>query len=53
MCPHCSTKRDANYAEKTEIEDTIKKIKDANPGIDIAFDGKIPQTVGCNKCNGS
>jgi hypothetical protein len=45
LCPHCSTKRDANYAEKTEIEDTVKKIKDANPSIDIDFDGKIPQIV--------
>lgn len=53
ICPHCSTKRDANYAEKTEIEDSIKKIKDANPNIKLEFDGKIPQTVWCDKCNGS
>jgi len=53
LCPHCATKRDANYAEKTEIEETIKKIKDANPNIKLEFDGKIPQTVWCDKCNGS
>lgn len=53
LCPHCSTKRDANYAEKTEIEDILKKIKDANPNTDIKFDWKVPQTVWCDKCNGS
>jgi len=53
MCPHCSTKRDANYAEKTEIQDTIKKISDANPNIKLEFDWKVPQTVWCDKCNGS
>jgi hypothetical protein len=45
MCPHCSTKRDANYAEKTEIQDAIKKITDANPHMKLEFDGKVPQTV--------
>ncbi len=53
MCPHCATKRDANYAEKTDIEDSIKKIIDANPNMKLEFDGKIPQTVWCDKCNGS
>jgi type IV pilus assembly protein PilB len=53
LCPHCSTKREANYAEKTEIEDTIKKITDASPNTKIEFDGKIPQTVWCEKCNWS
>ncbi|HKL43787.1 MAG TPA: GspE/PulE family protein, partial [Candidatus Absconditabacterales bacterium] len=53
LCPHCSTKRDANYAEKTEIQDNIKKITDANPNIKLEFDGKVPQAVGCDKCNGS
>ena len=52
ICPHCATKRDANYAEKTEIQDAIKKITDANPNIKLEFDGKVPQTVWCNKCNG-
>ncbi len=53
MCPHCATKRDANYAEKTEIQDAIKKITDANPSMKLEFDGKVPQTVWCDKCNGS
>ncbi len=53
LCPHCSTKREANYAEKTEMEDSIKKITDANPKMNLEFDGKLPQTVWCSKCNGS
>jgi hypothetical protein len=51
MCPYCSTKREANYGEKAEIQDAIKKITDANPNIKLEFDGKIPQAVGCDKCN--
>ncbi len=53
VCPHCSTKREANFAEKTEIEETIKKLKDAKPDLDIKFDGKIPEAVWCDQCNGS
>jgi type II secretory ATPase GspE/PulE/Tfp pilus assembly ATPase PilB-like protein len=37
LCPHCGAKRDANFAEKTEIEDAIKKIKDANPKMNLKF----------------
>lgn len=53
LCPNCSTKRDANYAEKSEVQDSIKKITDANPKIKLEFNNKIPQTVWCEKCNGS
>lgn len=53
LCPHCSTKREANFAEKTEIEETIKRINDSNTNTKIEFDGKIPQTVWCDQCNGS
>ncbi|HPC34331.1 MAG TPA: GspE/PulE family protein [Candidatus Absconditabacterales bacterium] len=53
LCPHCSTKRDANFAEKSEIEDAIKKINDANPKMNLKFDGKVPQAIGCDQCNGS
>jgi hypothetical protein len=45
LCPNCSTKRDANYAEKSEVQDSIKKITDANPKIKLEFNNKIPQTV--------
>jgi type II secretory ATPase GspE/PulE/Tfp pilus assembly ATPase PilB-like protein len=38
LCPHCATKREANYAEKTEIQDSIKKITDSNPKMKLEFD---------------
>ncbi len=53
LCPHCSTKRDANFAEKSEIEDAIKKINDANPKMNLKFDWKVPQAIWCDQCNGS
>ncbi len=53
LCPHCSTKRDPQYGEKVEVEETIKKITDANPTMKVQRDGKIPQSVGCDKCNGN
>lgn len=53
LCPHCATKRDPQYGEKVEVEEIIKKITDANPSIKLNRDGKIPQSVGCDKCNGN
>ncbi len=53
LCPHCATKRDPQYGEKVEVEETIKKITDANPNMKVQRDGKIPQSVGCDKCNGN
>jgi len=53
VCPHCWTKRDANYSEQTEIHEILTKMKDLDPKLDFPFDGKIPQTVGCDQCNGS
>ena len=53
ICPHCGTKRDANYSEQAEIKDILKKMKDLDPKLDFPFDGKIPQAVGCDQCNGS
>jgi len=53
ICPHCGTKRDANYSEKAEISEILKKMKDLDPKLDFPFDGKIPQSVGCDECNGS
>lgn len=50
-CPHCVSKRDPQYGEKVEVEETIKKIQDANPSMKIERDGKIPNTVWCDKCN--
>lgn len=53
ICPNCWTKRDANYSEQAEIKDILKKMKDLDPKLDFPFDGKIPQAVGCDQCNGS
>ena len=53
VCPFCASKRDANYFEKSEIEDTIKKINDVQPTLKLTFDGKVMQPVWCEKCNGS
>ncbi len=53
VCPHCGTKRDANYSEQAEIKEALKKMKDLDPKLDIPFDGKIPEVVGCDQCNGS
>ena len=53
ICPYCGTKRDANYGEQAEIKETLKKISDLDPKFAVSFDGKIPEAVGCDKCNGS
>ena len=53
VCSHCSIKRDANYSEQAEIQDALKKISDLDPKLAVPFDGKIPDIVGCDKCNGS
>ncbi len=47
----CATHREANYAEKTEIESSVKKINEANPSMNLEFDGTIVEAVGCDKCN--
>jgi type II secretory ATPase GspE/PulE/Tfp pilus assembly ATPase PilB-like protein len=47
----CSVKRDATYAEKAEIDQAIKRIKEANPGMELPFDGQVLTAVGCDKCN--
>ncbi|MBO4517081.1 hypothetical protein J5751_06755 [bacterium] len=38
ICPHCATKKMADYSERAEIEEALRKIQDANPGMDIQFD---------------
>jgi type II secretory ATPase GspE/PulE/Tfp pilus assembly ATPase PilB-like protein len=43
--PATMTRRQATYAEAEEIKDAIKKLKDANPSIKVAFDGTVPQAV--------
>ncbi len=53
ICSHCRTTRDANYSEQAEIKETLKKISDLDPKFTISFDGKIPEIVGCDECNGT
>ncbi|MFA7298774.1 MAG: GspE/PulE family protein [Candidatus Absconditabacterales bacterium] len=53
VCSKCGTKRDANYGEQAEIKDVLKKISDLDPKFAVPFDGKIPEVVGCEECNGS
>jgi len=53
VCPHCATKQDADYAAKEEIAISVKKINEANPKLNLQFDGKISKAVGCPKCNNS
>ena len=53
ICPYCAAKRDADFWEQAEIKDTLKKLTDLDPKFTLAFDGKIPEIVGCDKCNGS
>ena len=51
ICPHCATKKMADYAERSEIEEALKKIQEANPGMNIEFDWYIPSAVWCQNCN--
>ena len=51
ICPNCSTKRPATYAEQTEIEQAIKRLNDANITNIPAFDGTIVESHGCAQCN--
>ncbi len=53
ICSHCRTTRDANYSEQAEIKETLKKISDLDQKFTIPFDGKIPEIVGCDECNGT
>ena len=51
VCPHCSTKRPATYAEQAEIEKTLKRLNDIWVSNLPAFDGTITQTQWCAQCN--
>lgn len=41
--PASMTRREATYAEAQEIKETLKKIKEIDPSIDVVFDGTVPQ----------
>lgn len=51
LCPHCSIKRDANYAEQIEISKTLDKLHDLWIQDLPEFDGKVSQANGCSFCN--
>lgn len=53
LCPHCASRKEWDFSEKWEISEAIKRIKDANPTMEINFDWFIPVAVGCEKCNGT
>ena len=51
VCPHCSSKRPATYAEQTEIEQALKRLSDLDISDIPVFDGTIIESHGCAKCN--
>ncbi len=51
ICPNCSDRRPATYAEQTEIEKTIKSLSDLDMSNIPAFDGTVVESHGCAKCN--
>lgn len=51
ICPHCASKKPANFGEQSEINETLQKIKDSNPTANINFDGNLPVAVWCPECN--
>ena len=51
LCPHCASRKEWDFSEKWEITEAIKRIKDANPTMEVDFDWYIPVAVGCEKCN--
>jgi len=51
ICPNCSTRRPASYAEQTEIEQAISKLNDAGISNIPAFDGTVLESHGCAQCN--
>ena len=51
VCPHCSWKRPATYAEQTEIEQALQRMSDIGITDLPAFDGNVPAINGCPECN--
>ncbi len=53
ICSKCGTTKEADFWEKAEIQEAIKKMLDVDPHLDLKFTGTIPHAVGCDQCNGS
>ena len=51
VCPNCSSRRPATYAEQTEIEKAIKSLSDLDMDNIPAFDGTVVESHGCAQCN--
>ena len=51
VCPNCSTKRPATYAEQTEIEQALKRLNDAWISDLPAFDWTLITSAWCAQCN--
>ncbi len=51
VCPNCSGKRPATYAEQTEIEETIKRMNDIWITDLPAFDWTVVTSEWCSQCN--
>lgn len=51
ICPFCSSKRPASYAEQSEIEQTLKRLNYLNIPDIPAFDWTLLESNGCEKCN--
>ena len=51
ICPYCSAKRPATYAEQTEIEQTLWRLRDLGVSNIPAFEWTLLESSGCAKCN--
>lgn len=51
ICPYCSTKIEASYAEKEEILEQVKIINEVDPKMNLHFDWTILHAAWCEKCN--
>jgi type II secretory ATPase GspE/PulE/Tfp pilus assembly ATPase PilB-like protein len=51
VCPHCSTKRAAGYAEDAEIKKTLETLGNGGNILMPVYEGDVAQANGCEQCN--
>ncbi|MDR2540626.1 MAG: GspE/PulE family protein [Candidatus Peribacteria bacterium] len=51
VCPHCTTKRQASYAEDAEIKKTLETLGNGGNVIMPTYEGDVVQANGCEQCN--
>ena len=51
ICPNCSSKRPATYAEQTEIEQALKRLNDLGIQNIPSFDWMLVESNWCAQCN--